>query len=100
MTTSMTGITKKLSGSVGISLMVNSLVTGLRNLYIGTRLLRQLQNAVRGRKDHIPDFFEFSDSLPAQNVLDWSEMVERWENDNQEMNPFVITAPSAYCCSQ
>jgi hypothetical protein len=74
--------------------MVNSLATSLHNLYIGTRLLRQLQNAVRGRKDHVPDFYEFSDSLPAQTVLDWSDMVERWENNNQETNPFVITAPS------
>jgi hypothetical protein len=91
----MTGTTKKLSGSVGVSLLVDSLATSLCNLYIGTRLLRQLQNAVRGRSDHVPDFFEFSDSLPAQTVLGWSEMVERWENNNQETNPFVITAPSA-----
>ena len=70
-------------------------MTSLRDLYIGTRLLRQLQNAVPGRNEHVFEFFEFSDSLPAQTVLEWTEMVEQWEKDNRETNPFVITTRSA-----
>jgi len=53
------------------------MMTSLRDLYIGTRLLRQLQNAVPGRNEHVFEFFGFSDSLPAQTVLEWTEMVEQ-----------------------
>jgi hypothetical protein len=37
---------------------------------------------------------EFSKSLPADSVLKWSEMVERWEKDEDEINPFVATVKS------
>jgi hypothetical protein len=63
-------------------------------LNVGTSLLRRLQNAVPGRTTHVSEFLEFSNSLPADSVLEWTGMVEKWEKNIKEVNPFVITAPS------
>jgi hypothetical protein len=57
-------------------------------------LLRRLHNAVPGRTDHVFDFQEFTKSLPADNVLEWTKMVESWDENNKETNPFVIVTPS------
>jgi len=32
--------------------------------------------------------------LPADNVLEWMKMVEKWDENNEETNPFVIVTPS------
>ena len=48
-----------------------------------------------GRGKHVSEFFEFSDSLPAQTILEWMDIVEQWEKDNKETNPFVVTNSSA-----
>lgn len=61
---------------------------------IGASLLRKLKNAVPWRADTLVDFYEFTESLPAASVLQWTEAVEKWENDNTEVNPFVPTAKS------
>jgi hypothetical protein len=37
---------------------------------------------------------EFTKSLPADTVLEWSEMVEKWELNNEEVNLFVPTMKS------
>jgi len=49
---------------------------------------------VPGRADHVFDFQEFTKSLPADNVLEWTKMVEKWDENNKETNPFVIVTPS------
>ena len=33
-----------------------------------------------GRADHVFDFQEFTKSLPADNVLEWTKMVEKWDD--------------------
>jgi hypothetical protein len=53
-----------------------------------------MKNAVPGRAEHVWNFVEFSKSLPADSVLKWSEMVERWEEDENEVNPIVATVAS------
>jgi len=53
-----------------------------------------MKNATPGRADHVWSFLEFSESLPAESVLMWSEMVERWEKDNTEKNTFDTTTAS------
>jgi len=50
-----------------------------------------MKNAVPGRAEHVWNFLEFSNSLPADLVLMWSEMVEKWEKNNDEVNPFDVT---------
>jgi hypothetical protein len=53
-----------------------------------------MKNATPGRAEHVWDFIQFTESLPAALVLQWSEMVERWEQDNSEVNPFARTVKS------
>lgn len=53
-----------------------------------------MKNAVPGCAEHVWNFVEFSKSLPADSVLKWSEMVERWEEDENEVNPIVATVAS------
>jgi hypothetical protein len=55
-------------------------------------LLNKLKDAVPERAAHVSEFTELTDSLPAVSVLEWTEMVERWENDNTATNPFVVIA--------
>ena len=35
------------------------------------------------------DFDEFTKLLPTVSVLQWTKAVEKWENDNMEVNLFV-----------
>lgn len=60
----------------------------------GTTLLRKLRNADRVKVEHMVDYLEFTESLPAQSILEWTEAVERWEADNSSINPFVPTCKS------
>lgn len=53
-----------------------------------------MKNAVPGRAEHVWNFVEFLKSLPADSVLKWLEMVERWEEDENEVNPIVATVAS------
>ena len=59
---------------------------------IGASLLQKLKNAVPWCADTLVDFYEFTESLPAASVLQWTKAVEKWENDNTEVNPFVPMA--------
>jgi hypothetical protein len=61
---------------------------------LGSSLLRKIKNAVPERSEQVWSFLEFSKSLPADLVLKWSEMVEQWEKDEDEINPFVATVTS------
>jgi hypothetical protein len=60
----------------------------------GASLLCKLKEAVPERADHVWDFLQFSDSLPATSVLEWTTIVKKWEENNSETNPFITTAPS------
>lgn len=48
------------------------------------------------RDDHVEDYEMFTESIPAKSVLDWTSIVESWEKDNFEVNPFVATMKSKY----
>ena len=61
--------------------------------HLGPTLLRRLKNAVLGRGEHVTNFLEFTESLPPDRVLEWTEMVEKWDRNNNETNPFVIVTP-------
>lgn len=66
---------------------------------LGATLLRRLKNAVPERGEQVFNFLKFTESLLADTVLEWTEMVEKWERDNKEVNPFVIIMPSKWCGS-
>lgn len=40
------------------------------------------------------DFLNYSESLPASSVLQWTDLVEHWEADPMQINPFVPTIKS------
>ena len=61
---------------------------------LGAGLLRKIKNAIPDRNEHVRDFLQFSESLLASSVLQWSEMVEYWEKDNTQLNPFAPTVKS------
>jgi hypothetical protein len=61
---------------------------------LGSSLLRKIKNTVPERSEQVWSFLEFLKSLPADSVLKWSEMVERWEKDEDEINLFVATVTS------
>ena len=60
----------------------------------GTTLLRKLKNADKVKMEHMLDYLEFTDSLPAQSILEWTNVVEQWEADSSKTNPFVSTTKS------
>lgn len=66
---------------------------------LGSLLLRKLRAAVVARDDHVNDFHLFTDSLPAVSVLEWTPLVEKWEENNNEVNPFVATTKSKWASS-
>jgi hypothetical protein len=55
-----------------------------------------MKNAVPGCSEHVWNFIEFSNSLPADSVLKWLESVARWEKDKREVNPFAATVASEF----
>ena len=61
---------------------------------ISASLLQKLKNAVLCCADTLVDFYEFTKLLLAASVLQWTEAVEKLENDNTEVNSFVPTAKS------
>lgn len=58
--------------------------------------MKKLRNAIPCRAEHVNDYIEFSDSIPAASILEWSSLVECWEKDNSQVNPFVPTVKSTY----
>ena len=44
----------------------------------------------------VTDLYEFTESLPAASVIKWTTAVEKWEKDDSEVNPFVLTMKSKY----
>ena len=62
----------------------------------GTTLLRKLKDADKVKDEHVMDYLEFTDSLPAESVLEWTDAVELWEADPSNTNPFVPTTKSKW----
>ena len=42
------------------------------------------------------DLYEFTESLPTASVIKWTTAVEKWEKDDLEVNPFILTMKSKY----
>ncbi|KZP23155.1 hypothetical protein FIBSPDRAFT_952228 [Athelia psychrophila] len=58
---------------------------------LGRLLRRKIKDAVEARDEHIEEFYAFSDTIVATSVIEWTSMVEAWETDNTQSNPFVPT---------
>jgi hypothetical protein len=41
------------------------------------------------RKKQVARFLDYSASLPARSVNQWTKEVQRWEKDDTKPNPFV-----------
>jgi hypothetical protein len=51
---------------------------------------------------HAYDFEKLMDSLPQESVTEWKAMVEKWEEDNSNENPFQVNIKGVYlmlCCT-
>lgn len=57
-------------------------------------MLRKLKSAVEGRDEHIEEFYDFTDTLPAASIFEWTSAVEGWEKQNGLVNPFVSVTKS------
>ncbi|KAF7965473.1 hypothetical protein HWV62_43305 [Athelia sp. TMB] len=57
-------------------------------------LLRKLKEAVPARRVHVRDFIVYTESLQATSALQWANMVEDWEMNNDMPNPFVSVTKS------
>ena len=62
----------------------------------GTTLLRKLKSADKVKDEHVMDYLEFTDSLPAESILEWTDAIELWEADPSNTNPFVLTTKSKW----
>lgn len=49
---------------------------------------------MEARDEHMEEFYAFSGTILAESVLNWTSMVEAWEMDNAQPNPFVSTIRS------
>lgn len=58
--------------------------------------MRKLTAAVEGHDDHLEDFYDFTATIPAASVLQWTSAVEEWEKDNERVNPFVSLTKSKW----
>ena len=51
-------------------------------------LLRKMQEAVEMRAEHVGNFLDFSDSIPATIVQQFYGLVLQWESGSSEQNPY------------
>ncbi|KAF9463104.1 hypothetical protein BDZ94DRAFT_1193298 [Collybia nuda] len=61
-------------------------VTGM-----GATLLRRATEAAQERGNQVTAFMEFDASLPEVTTTQWTKMVQAWENDKAQLNPFKCT---------
>jgi hypothetical protein len=59
-------------------------------------LLRKIKDAVPTAGDQAYDFEKLTDSLPPESVAEWKEMVEKWEADKSNENPFEVKVKGEY----
>ncbi|KAK0482877.1 hypothetical protein EDD18DRAFT_1362407 [Armillaria luteobubalina] len=65
-----------------------------KNVSQGDTLLHKIKDAVPKASEHEDWFKRFTVSLPQSDVAKWTEMVEAWEVDRNNPNPFAQTVAS------
>ncbi|KAG6835885.1 hypothetical protein H0H93_013691 [Arthromyces matolae] len=58
---------------------------------IAATFLRKGEEAIVSHQEHTDAFDEFSAALPTEDVAKWTQLVELWEKDNSNFNPFAAT---------
>jgi hypothetical protein len=51
--------------------------------------IRKSEEAITSHQEHVDAFVEFSAALPAESVLDWTKLCQKWEKDRTKQNPFM-----------
>jgi hypothetical protein len=51
--------------------------------------IQKSEEAVTSRQEHIDTFVEFSAALPAESILAWTKLCQKWEKDRTKQNPFM-----------
>ena len=62
----------------------------------GTTPLCKLKSADKVKDKHVMDYLEFTNSLPAESISEWTNMIKLWEADPSNTNPFVSTTKSKW----
>ncbi|KAK0493407.1 hypothetical protein EDD18DRAFT_1108187 [Armillaria luteobubalina] len=65
-----------------------------KNMSQGDMLLCKIKDAVPKASDHEDQFKCFTASLPQDDIVKWTKMVEDWEVDRMKPNPFAWTVAS------
>jgi hypothetical protein len=58
---------------------------------IAATFLQKVKDAVPERSTHTLAFENLNDSLDPEDTKEWTEMVEAWEDDAMQPNPFQVT---------
>ena len=51
--------------------------------------IRKSEEAISARQEHVDAFMVFSAALPAESVLAWTKLCQKWEKDRTQQNPFM-----------
>ncbi|KAK0478572.1 hypothetical protein EDD18DRAFT_1312571 [Armillaria luteobubalina] len=74
-----------------------------KNVSMGTSLLRKIKDAVPNAAEFESCFERFTTTLPTDDTAKWTAMVESWEADREQFNPFarvVASKSEAAMCLQ
>ena len=63
---------------------------------VGASLLSQLQNALAMRSKHKTEFEKLSQTFGADDLARWNNMIEAWNDDPRQPNPFQETIRSRF----
>ena len=65
-------------------------------------MLWKMKDAVPSAGDQAYNFEKLTDSLPPETVSEWKAMVEKWEEDNSNENPYQVKVNGVFlirCCT-
>ncbi|KAF4611680.1 hypothetical protein D9613_003641 [Agrocybe pediades] len=60
--------------------------------------VRKSAEALSARTEHVEAFIEFDAALPVEDTMEWTKMVQAWEEDSTKPNPFEL--PRGYKVSE
>lgn len=59
-------------------------------------LLQKFNEALEAQADHAIAFQEFSSALRQTDVQEWTTVVQKWEADHSQPNPYEVKNKSEY----
>lgn len=76
---------------VGFLLLSHSCCHSIVNEVAGA-LHAKLKHAITQSAKQTAEFHGFQLTIPAASIAEWTEAIENWEKDEDELNPFQTTA--------